>query len=572
MAEKKIMKEIADNGPAYGSLKASSLLQKHKGWGIHPETDSVGAKPSHAITVVGYGEDSGKKYWIIQNSWGSQWGHHGMARIARGVDALGMESGGIVAVTPKVPDHCSSAPECKNFASYDKNCKCHCLKGFSGDECNTCDRDCSTGNLAGKSKVVNGQCQCECKVGFYTFGPTECGTKITLAGTTDKDYTPPGKMVSLTLDNADKAEGIISGDVYVAVPHGESAYSSDGWNPQGARSYVCGEPGQTSYCGNMEALAPGYSRRYSIFKDMKAGHYDVYLYKYLGKNEFGLDKGFQMAAKLAQRIYIDDCFDSQGGNCATYVTWGCGVRTSIGKVSDICAKSCGTCTAKAAPKVQDDHDDEHEDDHDEDHEESPSPPPASNPPPPAPAPPPPAPEQADTPQNDEEIARVMAVKLADLHKKGAAKASECSGWSPTEGKWKGKGASCKKWGWSEPWCYVVAEDKDKPYTATSEVYDNVYFAPCEDKKDKGSECVYPPKKNAQCKSWCATHPQTQGTEGCRFLQCDGCPVCCTGCYDKYAGNCPSWVGAYGCETVLNINGQQGALSTFCRKSCHTCPV
>jgi C1A family cysteine protease len=215
-AEQKIMHEIATNGPAYGSLHASDGLMKHKGWGITSASDSVGAKATHAVTVVGFGIDNGHKYWIIQNSWGSNWGEEGFGRITRGNDALGIESGGITFTTPKVPTHCASAPICKNGASYNKQCHCHCLSGWSGTTCNTCDRDCSTGNLAGKSKIVNGKCQCACKKGYYSLGKTECGTKITLGGSTKKNYTPPGNFVSITLENPDNA--VREGDFYVAVP------------------------------------------------------------------------------------------------------------------------------------------------------------------------------------------------------------------------------------------------------------------------------------------------------------------------------------------------------------------
>ena len=45
----------------------------------------------HAVSIIGWGEDNGKKYWLIRNSWGVDWGIKGYFKIIRGQNECELE-------------------------------------------------------------------------------------------------------------------------------------------------------------------------------------------------------------------------------------------------------------------------------------------------------------------------------------------------------------------------------------------------------------------------------------------------------------------------------------------------
>lgn len=38
----------------------------------------------HAIKIIGWGADNGTSYWLVANSWGTQWGENGFFKIEIG--------------------------------------------------------------------------------------------------------------------------------------------------------------------------------------------------------------------------------------------------------------------------------------------------------------------------------------------------------------------------------------------------------------------------------------------------------------------------------------------------------
>merc|ERR1711959_284066 len=83
---------------------AQAAEQKGSSWGVWKKGASRlhnhWEKTTHAVLVVGWGENKHQgKYWVVKNSWGSNWGENGYFRIKRGVDSCAIESMS-VAATP----------------------------------------------------------------------------------------------------------------------------------------------------------------------------------------------------------------------------------------------------------------------------------------------------------------------------------------------------------------------------------------------------------------------------------------------------------------------------------------
>jgi len=99
-SESEMLKEV-QNGPlTIGFWASQDLMYYRSGIWHHVNAPEITKhngkreweKTNHAVVLVGYGEEGGKKYWIAKNSWGQNWGENGYFRVSRGSDEGGFES------------------------------------------------------------------------------------------------------------------------------------------------------------------------------------------------------------------------------------------------------------------------------------------------------------------------------------------------------------------------------------------------------------------------------------------------------------------------------------------------
>ena len=91
--------ELMTNGPMEASFTVYEDFLHYKS-GVYQHIDGK-LMGGHAIRLLGWGEEAGTEYWLLANSWNSDWGDlGGTFKILRGSDHCGIESG-IVAGIPR---------------------------------------------------------------------------------------------------------------------------------------------------------------------------------------------------------------------------------------------------------------------------------------------------------------------------------------------------------------------------------------------------------------------------------------------------------------------------------------
>jgi len=90
IASNKIQDELYNNGPAQFAFSVyEDFMNYHSGVYHHVTGRLLGG---HAVKGIGWGNEGGKDYWLIANSWGTSWGDHGFFKILRGKNECGIES------------------------------------------------------------------------------------------------------------------------------------------------------------------------------------------------------------------------------------------------------------------------------------------------------------------------------------------------------------------------------------------------------------------------------------------------------------------------------------------------
>jgi C1A family cysteine protease len=78
----RILREAVYRSPVAVSIEADTRTFQFYESGIL-DSSNCGTELDHGVLAVGYGVEDGKKYWIVKNSWGSDWGENGYIRIGR---------------------------------------------------------------------------------------------------------------------------------------------------------------------------------------------------------------------------------------------------------------------------------------------------------------------------------------------------------------------------------------------------------------------------------------------------------------------------------------------------------
>ncbi|KAF7285752.1 hypothetical protein GWI33_010120 [Rhynchophorus ferrugineus] len=94
--EQQIQLEILKNGPVETSFTVMDDFASYKS-GVYQATSGISVG-RHSMKILGWGVEDGTPYWLIANSWNTDWGLDGYVKFLRGENHLKIESNCVAAL------------------------------------------------------------------------------------------------------------------------------------------------------------------------------------------------------------------------------------------------------------------------------------------------------------------------------------------------------------------------------------------------------------------------------------------------------------------------------------------
>jgi len=83
-SEDVLQQSVFENGPNSIAIDASSISFQLYNSGVYYNPKCSSKVLNHAVLAAGYGTQGGQEYWLVKNSWGTDWGDDGYIMMARG--------------------------------------------------------------------------------------------------------------------------------------------------------------------------------------------------------------------------------------------------------------------------------------------------------------------------------------------------------------------------------------------------------------------------------------------------------------------------------------------------------